>query len=262
MVVHQSQEAPTGASGADTIGYVIVEEGASLAAWAVEDARAAQEEAQAATKTERATADAKGTAEHHIASAKPYFIDDDDSRTRRLFGQEFVTQLKRIGAGNAKHLYDDGMSFFACRPRDQGTIDYIGNMAQRYGWATQTDGVWTVTETGNSLTPPPSLAVRDVLTRMFRLAEPMRTNATNCPRPQIFAAQSLSLAADRKTSGPNRSTQRRSSLDTICRSVISRRPPRKSLPPRSTVQPRIRRGQLPRENAAVVQGCVPLISTA
>ena len=88
-----------------------------------------------------------------------------------------VTQLKRIGSGTAKQLYDDGLSFFCCDPQDQGAIDYIGKMAQRYGWAQQTDRVWTVTETGNALTPPPSLAVHQVLTRIFSLADPVKTEA-------------------------------------------------------------------------------------
>jgi len=81
--------------------------------------------------------DAKDThgVQDDAALARRYFIRDDDSRTRRLFAQEFVTQLKRIGSGTAEQLYDDGMSFFCCDPQDQGAIDYVGRMAQRYGWA-------------------------------------------------------------------------------------------------------------------------------
>ena len=181
MSFQQSMKGRARLRGAEAIGHIGVQaaaEGARLAAWAAQDAaQAAQQAAAAAAKAERTAADANGGASAVVGPPPTYFIRDDDCRTRRLFAQEFVTQLKRLGAGNARQLYDDGMSFFACRPQDRGAIDHIGKMAQRYGWAEQTDGVWAVTEAGSGLAPPPSLAVHQVLTRIFSFADPVKTEA-------------------------------------------------------------------------------------
>ena len=183
MAFGKPKKEPRGVRGAE----LIVDAGAHARAEEPRPAAsAAQDAAHPTPHTAHAAAIAQeaGTASNNedgvqddAALARRYFIRDDDSRTRRLFAQEFVTQLKRIGSGSAKQLYDDGISFFCCDPQDQGAIDYIGKMAQRYGWAQQTDGVWTVTETGNKLTPPPSLAVHQVLTRIFSLADPVKTEA-------------------------------------------------------------------------------------
>jgi hypothetical protein len=164
---------------ADAGAHARAEEPRPAASAAQDAALPTPHTAQTAAMATQAGTAAKDThgAQDDAALARRYFIRDDDSRTRRLFAQEFVTQLKRIGSGTAEQLYDDGMSFFCCDPQDQGAIDYVGRMAQRYGWAQQTDGVWTVTETGNALTPPPSLAVHQVLTRIFSLADPVKTEA-------------------------------------------------------------------------------------
>lgn len=115
-----------------------------------------------------------------VIPATDYFDDDSDSRTRRIFAQEFVTQLARLGAGTSEQLYTrDGIAFFSARPADAKAIDYIGAWAERYGWASKEDDVWSVTDAGASVPPPPSLAFEQVLTRILRIANPVRTNATD-----------------------------------------------------------------------------------
>jgi len=183
MAFRQSLKGRAELRSAEAIGHAGVGAeavGARLAAWAAQDAeQAAEQAAEAAAKARQAASDAKEGAQEEAVPAGRYFVRADDSRTRRLVAQEFVTQLKRIGSGSTQQLYGDGMSFFSCRPQDPGAIDYVGKMAQRYGWAKQTDGVWSATDSGNALTPPPSLAINQVLTRIFSLADPVRSQATN-----------------------------------------------------------------------------------
>ena len=77
----------------------------------------------------------------------------------------------------------------------------------------------------------------------------------------IIAARRLTLAADRRSCGAYLSTLRPSLLDTFM--LVARRPdpPQSPTMPRPAVQLGVLRGQLPRQNATVIQGYVPFVIT-
>jgi len=66
-------------------------------------------------------------------------------------------------------------------------------------------------------------------------------------------------AAEEWIRGANRWTMRSSSLDTFMPFTSRAQPPQTPAMPRPAVQLGVLDGQVPRENAAVVQGCVPLV---
>ena len=68
-------------------------------------------------------------------------------------------------------------------------------------------------------------------------------------------------AADGRNSGDNRWTVRPSSLDTFSPFTSRAHSPQSPAMPRPAVDLGVLDGQLPRENTAVVQGCVPLVIT-
>jgi hypothetical protein len=69
------------------------------------------------------------------------------------------------------------------------------------------------------------------------------------------------MPTDRSICGVYRWTVRWSSLDTFRPFVTRAHSPRSPAMPRPAVNLGVHHGQLPHENAAVVQGCVPLVIT-
>jgi hypothetical protein len=138
-----------------------------------------------------------GTAAGVESAPEKEFTSDRDSRTRRIFAQEFVTQLKRLGSGSAEDLQADGIAFFSAKPT-RTEIDDVGRIAQRYGWAEQEDEVWSVTDAGAALPRPPSLGLGQVLTRVLQVANPVRTNAQDwIPRIALVAGATAGAASIR-----------------------------------------------------------------
>jgi hypothetical protein len=108
-------------------------------------------------------------------------IDLSETHTRRLFAQEFVTQLGQSGSATIREMAELPISLFKV-PADEGELKQVADIARRLSWidspASQ-DGEWKVSDQGRSLSRPTSLAPGQFIARVLRVADPVRRQATD-----------------------------------------------------------------------------------
>jgi hypothetical protein len=130
--------------------------------------------------------------------------DDGDARLRRLFAQEFTTQLRRVGAASVDELVATfHLRLFKIDASQAELLEAAGD-ARRFGWVRAPEnpdtGEWSVTETGAALPRPTSLATPQIATRLARAASPVREQATTLlPYVALVAGGVTALASDLTT---------------------------------------------------------------
>jgi hypothetical protein len=127
--------------------------------------------------------------------------DDGDARLRRLFAQEFTTQLRRVGAASVEDLVATfHLRLFKIDASRAELLEAAGD-ARRFGWVQAPPnletGEWSVTDTGAALPRPTSLATPQIATRLARAASPVREQATTLlPYVALVAGGVTALASD------------------------------------------------------------------
>lgn len=111
-------------------------------------------------------------------------IDLRDDRVRRLFAEELVTQLRRVGAATVAEMCAADVALLRI-PAEEEELDQVSEAARRMGWAelrdrpTETNQKeWAVSDLGLAVKRPPSLGLGQVVSRVIRFADPVRAGAT------------------------------------------------------------------------------------
>jgi hypothetical protein len=102
---------------------------------------------------------------------------------RRLFAQEFTTQLRRVGSASLGEMEDQwGLKLFKIEASNE-ELRQVAEAARRFGWVSAPeepgDGEWSLTESGLALPRPTSLATLQIASRILRAVNPVREQATN-----------------------------------------------------------------------------------
>jgi hypothetical protein len=112
-------------------------------------------------------------------------LDLEDHRVRRVFAQELVIELRRVGAANIDEMCDANVSLLRI-PAEEGELQQVSEAARRLGWIELRDRPteegqkeWSVSSLGLAVPRPPSLDVGQVVSRVLRFADPIRTGVTD-----------------------------------------------------------------------------------
>jgi hypothetical protein len=120
---------------------------------------------------------------------------------RRLFAQEFTTQLRRIGSASLGQMeHDFHLTLFKI-PASSEELRQVSDVARRFGWVQRPDrpddGEWSLTDAGSALNRPTSLATVLIVTRLFRAVNPVREQATSLlPYLALVAGGAAAFATD------------------------------------------------------------------
>jgi hypothetical protein len=102
---------------------------------------------------------------------------------RRLFAQEFTTQLRRVGSASLEQMEHEFQLRLFKIPASTEELREVSDVARRFGWVQRPDrpdeAEWSLTEAGAALSRPTSLATALVATRLFRTVSPVREQATS-----------------------------------------------------------------------------------
>ena len=111
-------------------------------------------------------------------------IDLHDHRVRRLFAQELVTELRRVGAATIDEMREANTALLRI-PAEKDELRQVSEVARRMGWVELRDRPtrakqkeWAVSDLGLAIKRPASLSVAQVISRLLRFAEPVRTGVT------------------------------------------------------------------------------------
>lgn len=128
-----------------------------------------------------------------------------DDRTRRLYSQELVSELLRVGAATRSEMRDANVSLLKV-PAEGGELAQVLEVARRIGWVELRDrsveeGVaekeWALTDAGRATPPPESLRLSQVVARVLRFADPVRKRAADwLPLAALVAGAAAAARAE------------------------------------------------------------------
>ena len=127
-------------------------------------------------------------------------IDVRDETVRRVFGQELVTRMARVGSATLDELAALPLLLFKV-PAKRDELGQIAQVARRLGWLeppADDTGEWKLTDAGRAVRPPPTLAATQVVTRIFSLANPVRAQAKDWV-PLLAVAAGAAATATKDT---------------------------------------------------------------
>jgi hypothetical protein len=108
-----------------------------------------------------------------------------DDHVRRIFAQELVIELRRVGATDIDEMYEARVSLLRI-PAEKRELAQVAEATRRMGWVELRDRPgkasereWAVTELGSAVRRPASLQVLQVFSRVLHFAGPVRAGVTD-----------------------------------------------------------------------------------